>query len=204
MDETTKELIESLKTGDKNAFNEIYQRESPKLYRMAYLISGNKADSEDILQETFVKCFLYRDQIKEVEFFNSWLAKILVRTAWRLLKKKKQLLSIDELMDNKEGSGHIERIQQDKKVINPLDAVIFSEFSQEIKQHVQSLNLKLRTVVVLYYYQDLSVSEIARITGSLEGTVKSRLYTARKKLKEKLTASNVQISDMRTKERKGV
>lgn len=70
--------------------------------------------------------------------------------------------------------------------IQSLETVIEDENRKEIWEAVMQLNLKLRTVVVLYYYNDLSTKEIAQITHSLEGTVKSRLYTARKILGQKL------------------
>lgn len=67
-----------------------------------------------------------------------------------------------------------------------MELIIQDEERAELWKAVRQLNRKMRTVVVLYYYNDLSTKEIARITHSLEGTVKSRLYTARKILERKL------------------
>lgn len=78
MEDTMKYIIEAMQAGDEQAFNQIYQIYSGKLYRTAYLISGNKEDSEDILQETFIKCFLHRKEIKSPDFFAKWLMKIMI------------------------------------------------------------------------------------------------------------------------------
>lgn len=178
MDEEKKALVESMLGGSEAAFDELYRSCFGKLYRMAYFITGNRSDSEDILQETFVKCFLHRATLKEPERFEPWLYQIMVRTAWRHEKRKKgrQELSFEELLEQEE----------DEKDKGPLGAVLEAEAASEIQSALQCLDVKYRTVVLLYYYNELSTREIARVTGTLEGTVKSRLYKARKLLKKLL------------------
>lgn len=71
MMEEKKALVESMIDGNEAAFDELYRSYSGKLYRMAYFITGNQGDSEDILQETFVKCFLHKSKLKQAERFES-------------------------------------------------------------------------------------------------------------------------------------
>ena len=78
------ELVRKMISGDKDAFAglmEIYQKQA---LRAAYLISGNYADSEDIVQETFTSCYINRKQIRDPEAFKGWFYKTLSRTAWRV------------------------------------------------------------------------------------------------------------------------
>lgn len=189
MDEKNRALITRMTEGDEAAFDELYHSYSGKLYRMAYFITGNRSDSEDILQETFVKCFLHRKELKQPERFESWLYQILVRTAWRSEKRRKgkRELSFDGILDNEEDTGMAERIQRDGKA-EPLEQVLKAEMSSELWKAVNRLGMKHRTVVLLYYYNDLSTKEIAAMTGTLEGTVKSRLHKARLLLREQLLA----------------
>lgn len=189
MEEKNKALIARMIDGDEAAFDEIYRSYSGKLYRMAYFITGNRSDSEDILQETFVKCFLHRKDLKEPERFESWLYQILVRTAWRSEKKRKgkKELSFDGILDNEEDTGMAERIQKDDNG-EPLQQILKAEDSSELWAAVNGLGMKHRTVILLYYYNDFSTKEIAVMTGSLEGTVKSRLHKARMLLRERLSA----------------
>lgn len=197
MDEEKKALAERMIKGDEAAFDEIYRSCSQKLYRMAYFITGNQGDSEDILQETFIKCFLHRKDLKQPEYLESWLYQILVRTAWRLEGRKKGRgeLSFEGLSEKGDNDNKLERIREDEKAAGPLEAVIFLEEAAEIKKAINRLKVKHRTVILLYYYNDLSTREIARITGTLEGTVKSRLYKARKQLKRFLEEDGIGMTE---------
>jgi RNA polymerase sigma-70 factor (ECF subfamily) len=188
MDGEKRALVESMLGGSEAAFDELYRSCSKKLYRMAYFITGNRSDSEDILQETFVKCFLYRTTLKEPERFEPWLYQIMVRTAWRLEKRKRRRaeLSFEGILDQEDDKTRGEQIQEDERDKGPLAAVLKAEVSSEIQSALQCLDLKYRTVVLLYYYNELSTKEIAKVTGTMEGTVKSRLFKARKLLKDLL------------------
>lgn len=179
--------IENMIQGDESAFDELYHSYSSKLYRMAYFITGSRSDSEDVLQETFIKCFLHRKELKDPERFEAWLYKILVRTAWKLGKRKKEV-SFDEMMD-KEDAGAANRLMKDESP-GPLEQVLQQENSGALWNVVQKLDGKYRIVVLLYYYNELGTKEIAQVTGLLEGTVKSRLFQARKLLKKRLEAEN--------------
>lgn len=68
----------------------------------------------------------------------------------------------------------------------PLEQLLKQEHALHLWKLVEGLNVKYRTVILLYYYNELSTREIAKITGTLEGTVKSRLFQARKLLKKQL------------------
>lgn len=188
MEEKNRALIAHMIQGDEAAFDEIYHSYSGKLYRMAYFITGNRSDSEDILQETFVKCFLHRRELKQPERFEPWIYQILVRTAWRSEKKKKgkKELSFDGILDNEDDTGMAERVQRDDKG-EPLQRLLEEENASELWAAVNSLGVKHRTVVLLYYYNNFSTKEIAAMTGTMEGTVKSRLHKARLLLRERLS-----------------
>lgn len=169
-------LVQRLKEGDKAAFDALYEKYKNILLRMAYLVSGQISDAEDIVQETFVKCYLHIGELKRNEGFKAWLFQILYRTAYGQLKKRKR-----EIPDEDIG------IQADATdEITSLDRIIRSETEELVSGAVQSLDFKHRTVVVMYYYNDMSTKEIAKVLGCTDGTVKSRLFSARKKLKQRL------------------
>lgn len=170
------ELVQRLKGGNKEAFNALYEKYKNILLRMAYLVSGEMDKAEDIVQETFVKCYLHIGELKKAEGFRSWLFQILYRTAYRHVKKSRREIPDDEI-----------GIQADAADgITPLDRIIQTEKERQVKQAVQLLDFKHRAVVILFYYNEMPTKEIAKVLGCTEGTVKSRLFTARKKLKKKL------------------
>ncbi|GLC78997.1 RNA polymerase sigma factor [Lacrimispora brassicae] len=198
MKEGNRALVESMINGSEAAFDELYRSYSGKLYRMAYFITGNRSDSEDILQETFVKCYLYKSKLKQTERFEPWLYQILVRTAWRLERKKKGRaeISYEGILENEEEKKSGEHIREDKKGDGPLESVLEAEAAKEIQAALSHLDIKYRTVVLLYYYNELTTREIAHITGAMEGTVKSRLHKARKLLKDLLKTDGTERTEM--------
>lgn len=169
------ELVNQLKQGSTEAFDQLYSKYSRLALRTAYLITGNVTDSEDIVQEAFVKCFLYSHSIREESSFKSWLLRILARTAWNYSKKQKS-----EIPDE-----HIQEMAE-RGTESVLDIIVQEEKSVQLMQAVERLSKKQRTVVVLYYFNGLTTREIASIQGCMEGTVKSRLHTARRLLKKSL------------------
>ncbi len=166
-------LVQQLKEGKREAFDMLYEKYKNLAIRTAYLITGNLSDSEDIVQETFVKVYLHIAELKNDSGFKPWMMQILVRTAYRTGKKNSREIPDDDM------EGRMEN----QTVISPLGQMMKREEAEMISGAVASLPVKQRTVVVLYYYNELSVTEIAALLGCREGTVKSRLHTARKCLK---------------------
>lgn len=169
-------LVQRLKAGDKTAFDALYEKYKNILLRMAYLVSGQMSEAEDIVQETFVKCYLHIGELKRDEGFKSWLFQILYRTAYRQIKKHKREILREDI-----------GIQADATDgITSLDRIIRTETERQVSNAVKKLDFKHRTVVVMFYYNEMSTKEIAEVLGCTEGTVKSRLFHARKKLKRSL------------------
>ena len=169
-------LVQQLKKGSRKAFDLLYEKYKNLVIRTAYLITGNKSDSEDAAQETFVKVYLHITELKNNAGFKPWMMQILVRTAYRIGRKRNREIPDDE----------IERLSENQAILSPLGQMIKREEADMISRAVAALPVKQRTVVVLYYYNGLSVGEIARMLDCREGTVKSRLHTARRFLKGKL------------------
>ncbi len=173
---TEEMLVKQMKKGDKASFDMLYEKYKNMALHTAYLITGDYSYSEDVVQDTFVKVYLHCKELKNDSGFKAWMMQILVRTAYKCGRKKSRELPDDEVTQ-KMDTG---------RTLSSLEQVIMQEEAEAITQAVRKLPVKQRTVVVLYYYQEYQISEIAQIVGCLEGTVKSRLHTARKKLKSVL------------------
>lgn len=175
-------LVHQMMEGDSQAFDQLMEYYYPKVLRMAYLISASHADSEDIVQETFVICWTNRKKIKEPEYFSSWLYKTLTREAWRFCRNKKREQPVEEVYG-----------EEEPETASVLEEVMMRSRDQELYKAIKNLPVKQRTVIVLYYFNQLSTKEIAGIMGCLEGTVKSRLYTARTNLKQELMSKQQRV-----------
>lgn len=174
------ELVRRMMAGDGEAFGELMIRTQRDLMRLSYLISGNYADSEDIVQETYVQAFLKRGTIKSPEFFKTWLIRTMTRTAWRYLKKKGREMPSGDATEDQAAAlfGSLEdaaALQAER-----------DDENRRLYEAIFRLPVKHRTAVILYYFEEMTTKEIAAASGCLEGTVKSRLYTARRRLKEEL------------------
>ena len=120
-----------------------------------------------------MKCFVQIKKLNNPECFKTWFFKILMRTGWEICKKQSQIIPM-EITDEKE--KFFLTIETSKK--NEIDEV---ETRYLMNTAVNKLSKNLKTVVILYYYNGMSIEEIAKVTGSLKATVKSRLFYARER-----------------------
>lgn len=169
-------LAARLREGSREAFDELYHKYKNMALHTAYLITGNLADSEDVVQETFVKVWIHVRELHNDSGFKSWMMQILVRTAYRMVQKSRREIPDESVLD---------RMKSSEEGSFP-DKIIQTEETERIMTAVRSLPVKLKTVVVLYYYDSFSVKEIAGMLNIREGTVKSRLHAARRRIKASL------------------
>ncbi|MDP4183373.1 MAG: RNA polymerase sigma factor [Bacillota bacterium] len=151
-----------------------------KAVRYSFLITGRKDLSEDVVQETFVECYKDIKYLKDQEKFRPWFYRILVRTSWRMKAKEKHAVSLEVLDDVGRSAIDSKDDEQFNRIMNS------RESSRMLRSALEKLSLPLRTTVILHYYNDLSIKEIAQILNCFQGTVKSRLHTARKLLEKQL------------------
>lgn len=128
-------------------------------------ILKNDDDVCDAIQETLVSAYKNLKSLREPQYFSSWIIKILINKCYDILRKNKKIKYLNEKMQIEEDAYYDMYCSE-------------SELENVLKQ----LEDNLKTVVVLYYYDDLPVAEIANILNIPEGTVKSRLSRARDKI----------------------
>lgn len=174
------EIVTRCKKGEKEAFRELLQTVEKKALATAYFISGNRGIAEDILQEAYMKCFIEIDKLKEPKAFKVWFFKILIRTGWKMTKKQSVLVPLEIASENEE--LFCDENQGRENVIDSY------EIKHVMKNAVNNLSENLKIVVILYYYNDMSIEEISKITGCFKATVKSRLFYARAALKKQLSS----------------
>ena len=168
-----RELIKRVQEGEQEAFEILFNSYKDKALRTVYLMTGDYSSAEDIVQEAFVTCYLSIKGLKNPEYFKTWFYKVLTRLTWRYMKKEKKLIPTDaiaDLLEQGQKDTYLEKYQQEKVTEAMYEALL-------------ALDKKLQTTCILYYYNGLSIKEIAKVMGCLEGTVKSRLHTIRRKLK---------------------
>ncbi|MBC7327710.1 sigma-70 family RNA polymerase sigma factor [bacterium] len=181
-EESDEILVSRSKNGDKEAFDILVQRYRQPLFRFIYHSIRQKDDAEDITQEAFVKAYLSLHQLKDDHLFKIWLFKIglnLIRDSKRLAKRRK-IASLDSLMENQEA-------QPESDDSSSEEGAEKQEIYQRLEKEISALPQELREVIVLRDIQGFSYEEIAFMLHCPLGTVKSRLFQARKILREKLS-----------------
>lgn len=165
------ELVRQAGQGNDTAFHELVDRYANDLFKLAYSLTGNADDAEDILQETFLGAFEHVRSFKAKASVKTWLIRILVKQVakyhryWRIRK-----------------TTPIDEIPEISKKVEPARG---HELRMDMKTMISTLSPEHREVIVLRELQGYSYKEIAAILGIAEGTVESRLFRARQDLRER-------------------
>lgn len=167
------ELVKAVQNGDMKAFEALFESYKGRAIKTVYLMTGHKQMAEDIVQEAFTTCYLSIGKLRHPEYFKTWFFKLLTRTAWRSMKKEKSLVPTDTIGE----------LIEEAHLLKGTSGIEKRYEYEALYEQILKLDYTLQTTIILYYYNELTVKEIAKVMGCLEGTVKSRLYTARKKLK---------------------
>ena len=170
-----------LDTSLEQEFEERLADSSHLAFRLAMSVLRNREDAEDVAQEAFVRAYQNFHRLRDRSRFRAWLARI----AWRLA------------LDRRRSAGRRERREQIVPDAPPPptveDLAASREFQARVERAMDELPEKLRVVLVLAGIEGHDVAEVAQLLDVPEGTVKSRLFHARKKMAEKLewAASNI-------------
>lgn len=175
-----KDLIEKCKQKDEDAFQELYKQFYPVAFQLAYHIAKSHADASDIAQETLIAVYDHIEGLHSPEYFPLWLKRIVVSKCNRVFRKNKHVsyvgdddlnmqLSIDHKRDN-----------------NPEPQIHFNSDQEVLSFFIRQLPEKQAEVLTLYYFEQLSINEIALKLNIPTGTVKSRMLLAKKHLKKNI------------------
>ncbi|MCP1356465.1 sigma-70 family RNA polymerase sigma factor [Aneurinibacillus migulanus] len=166
---TDTELLVRVKEGDGEAFVVLIERHRDMLRRNARYYAANKHDVDEIVQETIFRAYLSVDKLREPERFAAWLRSILFHYALALLKKKKRMIVSEKTVQQ-----HI----QGKTT--PYDERLY------IQEALENLEDKYRRVIVLKYFQDFTLQQIADMLRCPLGTIKTRVHHALRLLQHSL------------------
>ena len=182
-------LLDRAKRQDQAALAEIYEQTSGAVYRVLKVLIKNDEDTvQDLLQDTYVKAFTRLDQLQDESKLLPWLKTIANNSAKDWLKKCKPVLFTamagNEGNEETEALSFEENIEADRIDESPELAMDEKEVRRLVMEILNQLPEDQRVVLGMFYYEDMSVKEIASILEVSDNTVKSRLNYGRKKVKE--------------------
>jgi len=144
-------------------------------FRVAYSVLRQREDAEDVAQEAFVKAYRHFRQLRDRDRFRAWL----VRLTWRLALDRRRA-------DRRRAGRETGHVALGLPRVATLDEIAAHERADRLWEAIDALPEKLRAVVVLAGIEEHDLREVARLLGVTEGTVKSRLFAARRRLRERL------------------
>ncbi|WP_145047616.1 RNA polymerase sigma factor [Paenibacillus xylanexedens] len=158
------EKVTLARQGDQEAFVYVIRAVQQSLFAIARSIVKNNEDCADAMQETIAKAYSNVHTLKEPTYFKTWIIRILINECNRIIRKRQRVSPVPYDTRQISYTGDYEQI--------------------ELFEVIDQLEEQLQTIVMLFYIEDISVKEIAKLLHVSEGTVKSRLYRARQQLSE--------------------
>lgn len=164
-------LIKSLKGGREEAYRQIVEEYGDRLLRTCYLILRDREEAEDVVQETFIKVFSKIEDFREDSGLYTWIYTIALNLSRDRLRRKRDTLALeDEWVGNNDVESHVEK-----------------NIEREIlRKELFGMDPLYREVLVLFYFEELSIKEISNLINENEGTIKSKLSRGRNRLRESL------------------
>jgi len=179
------ELLARCCAGQQSALRELYDRHHRRVYNIAYRVLGNQEDAEELVPEVFLKVWRNCRSFKGRCRFTTWLYQITANLAVDRLRAKRIRKStyLEDLPQPEAAVG-----LQEHEYESPEQAYLKTEEVQELHKAIQHLSHEERLLVTLYHLQGFSYDEIQEITGIKTVNIKSKLFRARQRLKQRLLA----------------
>ena len=182
-----RDLVLACQRREPQAFEELVKRHQRTVYALIYQLAPDWEDTTDLAQEVFIRVWRSINNLRNPASFRSWLTQIVTNLFYDELRKRPRKLptvSMDDSASDEDGENPTRDIPDSSAM--PEEKVLNKEVSQVIRQAMLKLPEQFRTAIVLREVEGLSYEEIAVITQTEMGTVKSRIARARTKLQELL------------------
>lgn len=176
-------LTARAQSGDKDAFEKLYNEFSDKIYFFAKRNTNSTEAAEDITSETFVTALERIGELRSEESFIGWLYSIAYS---KCAKHHKESSRTEHYEDAEQLEKAVNDASLDEPVMLPEDYAVNNETRERLKSVIDGLSPELRSAVILYYYEDMSVAEVARTLGINENNAKQKLFKARKTIRKKI------------------
>ena len=175
-------LAQSAAAGDMQAFDELYQRHSRRVYSLCLRMTGNISEAEDLTQEVFIQLFRKIGSFRGESAFTTWLHRLTVNQV--LMHFRKRSVKLEQTTDEGDTPVQIVRGTENPNAMPVVDRIA-------IYKAIKQLPPGYRTVFILHDIEGHEHEEIARMLGCSVGTSKSQLHKARMKLRDLLRQQNV-------------
>jgi len=178
------ELIKKAIEGDESSYSNLLENYRGAIYNLLFKMVRNKEETEDLVQEAFMKAFKALPSFNEEYAFSTWLYKIAINNCIDHMRKKKlKTYSINKPVQSND--GELDREFPDTSM-SPDKSILSEERSNIIESAIDELPANYKTAIIMRHSEEKSYEEISQILNIPLGTVKARIFRAREMLKKKL------------------
>jgi len=180
--------IEAVLAGDRDAFAELVKRHSRMLFRLAYRMTGNEADADDVVQETFLRAFQKLATFESRADFGTWVYRIAVRCALDRLERRRaeEARRVSDETDSEEGLVQVADLRP-----GPERLAMSAEIAALEEMAMRGLTAMERTAFVLRHIEQRGTEEIAEALGVTPNTAKQSVFRAVQKVRRRLIQMKV-------------
>ncbi len=180
------EIVQKVQAGEVAAFDQLILKYRARVHAIIYNLTSNREDASDLAQDTFIKAFQSIHRFQGQSSFFTWLYRIAINSTLSHLRKNRMrsFFSLEQISEDEPVAREIVSALTEKSGAER-DAYVH-ELQDKLNEAMQKLSIKHRTVVTLFEIDGLSHEEIADVTGSSVGTVRSRLHYAKRLLQAEL------------------
>lgn len=179
------ELVRRAQTGDQEAMGELYQQTNKQIYALALRLTGRPELAMDVVQDTYLSAMQNLEKLRDPQALTHWLAQIAANRCRKLLRKEGRYVSPQQ---DEEDTSFFDAIPDPDEKLIPETAADDGETRRLLRELIDDLPEAQRECMILFYFSQCPVEQIAQVQECSEGTVKSRLNYGRKKLKEGILA----------------
>lgn len=167
-------MIRKTQEGDEEAFTWLYIDSQPYIYKKCVKLGANDADAQDITQDVMIRVYRNIKGLRDPNCYRSWLTRIITNTFNNYYRKKNRYVALPEEV----------QVKEEREYMLPDTCVEALDQQSRIQDAISPLKQPFKEVLVLFYLKEMSEKEIANTIHRPLGTVKSRLYMARAKMRD--------------------
>ena len=175
-------LVDRVLRGERDAFRYLVERHSLSVFQLAYRITGNEEDAEDVVQETFLRAFRNLKRYEARSLFSTWLYRIAANYSLDLMRSRKRFVAKEPPLDG--GANWLNEIASSTPSAERM--AISGQIRDRIGAAMQQLTAQERTAFVLRHFHELSIEEIGKSLGIGENATKHSIFRAVRKLRRAL------------------
>jgi RNA polymerase sigma-70 factor, ECF subfamily len=174
--------VQQVLGGDRDAFRVLVERHSRHVFRVAYRITGNEPDAEEVVQETFLRAYKRLQGFKFDSAFSTWLQSIAANCSFTLVEQRNRL-----------NKGRVQPHEEDEEPMefpsgspSPEKLVLSGEVGSKVAEVLEQLSASERTAFVMRHFEGLGIDEIGKALGTSDGATKNCIYRAVQKMRTAL------------------